>query len=136
MEVNNLAMLEGSMVKVGEKNTQTKKRSKVSIQKRLTVVQCWLTHGQKLDEETQPIIWTKQVHWQVLVHSGPIIRYVDCQNGQNEPVATNALVGRSIHWMGYIFSFGIKWGSSQSIFFRYWPLYFFFGFFFVVFSWT
>jgi hypothetical protein len=48
--------------------------------------------------------------------------------GQNELVTTNALVGHFVHWMGYIFSFGIKWGSSQSISFHYWPLYFFFCF--------
>jgi hypothetical protein len=36
-------------------------------------------------------------------------------NGQSEPAATNAPVGRSVHWMGCIFSFGAGWGSSQSI---------------------
>ncbi len=35
--------------------------------------------------------------------------------GQNEPTTTNALIGHSIHWMGFSFSFGITWGSSQSI---------------------
>jgi hypothetical protein len=38
------------MVGVEKKNTQ----------KRLTVVQCWLTQGQKLDEEMQPIVWAEQ----------------------------------------------------------------------------
>jgi hypothetical protein len=31
---------------------------------------------------------------------------------QSELAATNAPVGHSIHWMGYIFSFSAKWGSS------------------------
>ncbi len=35
--------------------------------------------------------------------------------GQSELAATNALVAHSIHYMGCVFSFGIKWGSSQSI---------------------
>jgi hypothetical protein len=30
-------------------------------------------------------------------------------HGQSEPAATNAPVGRSIHWMGCIFSFDIGW---------------------------
>jgi hypothetical protein len=46
--------------------------------------------------------------------------------GQSEPAATNAPVGSSVHWMGCIFSFGAGWGSSQSISFCCWPLYFFF----------
>jgi hypothetical protein len=40
------------------------------------------------------------------------------QWGQSEPAATNAPVGRSVHGMGCIFSFGAIWGSSQSIFFH------------------
>jgi hypothetical protein len=32
--------------------------------------------------------------------------------GQSEPAATNAPVGRSVHWMGCVFSFGARWGSS------------------------
>ncbi len=35
--------------------------------------------------------------------------------GQSELTATNAPVGRSVHWMGFVFSFGDGWGSSQSI---------------------
>ncbi len=35
--------------------------------------------------------------------------------GQSELTATNAPVGRSVHWMGCVFSFGAEWGSSQSI---------------------
>jgi hypothetical protein len=31
---------------------------------------------------------------------------------QSEPIATNALIPHSIHWMGYVSSFGAKWGSS------------------------
>ncbi len=46
--------------------------------------------------------------------------------GQSEPAATNAPVGRSVHWMPCIFSFGAGWGSWQSISFCCWPLYFFF----------
>jgi len=47
--------------------------------------------------------------------------------GQNEPtVKRNALVGRSVHWMGCVFSFDARWGSSQSISFLCWPLYLFF----------
>jgi hypothetical protein len=37
--------------------------------------------------------------------------------GQSEPAASNAPVGRSVHWMGCIFSFGAGRGSSQSIYF-------------------
>jgi hypothetical protein len=36
-------------------------------------------------------------------------------SGQSELTATNAPVGRSVHWMGCVFSFGAGWGSSQSI---------------------
>ncbi len=32
-------------------------------------------------------------------------------NGQSELTATNAPVGRSVHWMGCVFSFGAEWGS-------------------------
>ncbi len=39
------------------------------------------------------------------------------QTGQTEPAATNAPVGRSVHWMGSVFSFGAGRSSSQSIFF-------------------
>jgi hypothetical protein len=49
-----------------------------------------------------------------------VIRYLftsPCTHGQSEPTATNALVGRSVHWMGYVFSFGAKWDLSQSFFF-------------------
>jgi hypothetical protein len=59
--------------------------------------------------------------------------------GQSELTATNAPVGRSVHWMGCVFSFGAGLGLSQSISFCCWPLYFFFSFFFLVlgrFSWT
>jgi hypothetical protein len=49
--------------------------------------------------------------------------------GQSESTATNAPVGRSVHWMGCVFSFGAGWGSTQSISFCCWPLYFFFFFF-------
>ncbi len=42
--------------------------------------------------------------------------------GQNEPAATNAPVGRSVHWMGCVFSFGAKWGSSQSLILFSWLL--------------
>jgi len=31
--------------------------------------------------------------------------------GQSELTATNAPVGRSVHWMGCVFSFGAEWGS-------------------------
>jgi hypothetical protein len=37
------------------------------------------------------------------------------KSGQSEPVATNAPVGRSVHWMGCVFSFDAGRGSSQSI---------------------
>jgi hypothetical protein len=52
--------------------------------------------------------------------------------GKSEPTTTNAPVGCSTHWMGCIFSFDIKWGSSQSISFHCWPLYFIFGGLFLV----
>jgi len=50
--------------------------------------------------------------------------------GQSKPTTTNAPVGRFVHWMGYILSFDVRWGSSQSISFHCWPLYFFWGFVF------
>jgi len=31
---------------------------------------------------------------------------------QNEQAVINAPVGRSIHWMGCVFSFDVRWGSS------------------------
>jgi len=34
----------------------------------------------------------------------------DPQMGQSELTATNAPVGRSVHWMGCVFSFGAGWG--------------------------
>jgi hypothetical protein len=46
--------------------------------------------------------------------------------GQSELTATNAPVGRSVHWMGCVFSFDAGWGSWQSISFCCWPLYFIF----------
>jgi hypothetical protein len=33
------------------------------------------------------------------------------KGGQSEPTATNAPIGRSVHWMPCIFSFGARWGS-------------------------
>jgi hypothetical protein len=57
--------------------------------------------------------------------------------GQSEPAATNAPVGHSVHRMGCSFSFDLRWGSLQSIYFRCWLLYFFFlGLFLVVFPST
>jgi hypothetical protein len=51
------------MVRVENKTPKKKRaggRSKVSNQKKLTVVQCWLTQGQELDEEMQLMVWTEQ----------------------------------------------------------------------------
>jgi len=31
--------------------------------KRLTLVQCWLAHGQEPDEDAQPILWTETANW-------------------------------------------------------------------------
>jgi hypothetical protein len=57
--------------------------------------------------------------------------------GQSELTATNAPVGRSVHWMGCVFSFGARWGSSQSNSFCCGPLYFFIYFLVLGrFSWT
>ncbi len=42
------------------KNTPQKNGSKVSSQKRLTVVQCWLMQGEEPDEKMQPILWTER----------------------------------------------------------------------------
>jgi hypothetical protein len=48
------------MVRLAKKAPQKKGgESKVSSQKRLTGVQCWLTEGQQQDEEMQPILWTE-----------------------------------------------------------------------------
>ncbi len=52
--------------------------------------------------------------------------------GQNELATTNAPIGRSVHWMDCVFSFNAKWGSSQSISFCCWPLYFILFFWFLV----
>jgi hypothetical protein len=58
--------------------------------------------------------------------------------GQSELAPTNAPVGRSVHRMGCVFSFGAGWGSSQSISFAVDHCTFFFFFFLVPgrFSWT
>ncbi len=72
--------------------------------------------------------------FQLVVHvqlCGLVVLSKDLSLGQSELTATNALVGRSVHWMGCVFSFGAGWGSSQSISFCCWPLYFFFLFFFL-----
>jgi hypothetical protein len=37
--------------------------------------------------------------------------------GQSEPTATNAPVGCSIHWMGYGFSFTVRWDFITVYFF-------------------
>jgi hypothetical protein len=50
-------------VRVGKKLAMKKKCSKVSSQKGLTVVQCWLTYGKEVSEKRliiQPILWTEQ----------------------------------------------------------------------------
>ncbi len=52
-----------------------------------------------------------------------VIAYLFDIISQNELVATNALVCCSIHWMGCIYSFGTRWGSSQFLFYFCWPLY-------------
>jgi hypothetical protein len=51
--------------------------------------------------------------------------------GQSELTATNTLVGRFVHQMGCVFSFGARWGSSQLISFCCWPLYFYLFFWFL-----
>jgi len=33
-------------------------------------------------------------------------------NDHSELVATNALVRHFVHWMGCVFSFNVRWGSS------------------------
>jgi hypothetical protein len=64
-------------------------------------------------------------HWNIPMVLGlRVLEYsygcsVSVHSGQNEPATTNAAVGRSVHWMGCIFSFGVEWGSSQSISFCY-----------------
>jgi hypothetical protein len=45
----------------------------------------------------------RTIHWMPVIYS-----VVD---GQSELTATNAPVGRSVHWMGCVFSFGAGWGS-------------------------
>ncbi len=70
--------------------------------------------------------------WVDLSFSKGRIGAEDHLQGQSELTATNAPVGRSVHWMGCVFSFGAGWGSSQSISFCCWPLYFFFLFLFLV----
>jgi hypothetical protein len=47
--------------------------------------------------------------------------------GQSEPAATNAPVGRSVHWKGCIFSFGAGWGSSHFFLLLITVLFFFCG---------
>ncbi len=44
----------------------------------------------------------------------PRVQTIVCDS-QNEPTATNAPVGRSVHWMPCVFSFDAEWGSSQFI---------------------
>jgi hypothetical protein len=40
----------------------------------------------------------------------PLVHRLIRSRGQSEPIATNAPVGHSIHWMGCIISFDIRWG--------------------------
>ncbi len=78
------------------------------------------------------------VHFSELCGTFPIwsvASLLALNSGQSDLTATNAPVGRSVHWMGCVFSFGAGWGSSQSISFFCWPLYFsfvFFSFWFLV----
>jgi hypothetical protein len=46
-----------------------------------------------------------------------VLLFVGSHSGPG--TTSNALVGHFVHWMGYGFSFGVKWGSSQFIYFRY-----------------
>jgi hypothetical protein len=72
------------------------------------------------NEKMQPIQWTTRPTgalvaagslWPVLWCPQPNSLFVKelgkhVINGQSEPAATNAPIGRSVHWMGYVFSFG------------------------------
>jgi hypothetical protein len=42
---------------------------------------------------------------------------MDQLKGLGEPTATNAPIGRFIHWMGYIFPFNIRWIHHSPFFF-------------------
>jgi len=53
-----------------------------------------------------------QNHWfSQKCENWPTLAYALGYTGQSELTATNAPVGRSVHWMGCVFSFGAGWGS-------------------------
>jgi hypothetical protein len=37
--------------------------------------------------------------------------------GHSEPTATNAPISRFVQWMGYVFSFGVRWVHHNPILF-------------------
>jgi hypothetical protein len=81
--------------------------------------------------------WSRHIPSRLLLAT--VVKRVSLQTcqryGQSEPAATNAPVGRSVHWMGCVLSFGARWGSSQSNSFCCWLLYFVFISFFYSFCW-
>ncbi len=87
----------------------------------------WLTHP-LFSFVCLVIMLRASKQWFLLLRSW--YRWKALDEGQSELTATNAPVGRSVHRMGCVFSFGAKWGSSKSISFCCWPLYFFFLFLF------
>jgi hypothetical protein len=55
-----MTRLEGSKVRVEEKNTQKIKKVKGQQPKKVDWYNVGLTQGQEPDEETQPILWTER----------------------------------------------------------------------------
>jgi hypothetical protein len=69
-------------------------------------------------------VWLWKIH--LAKHNLHNLRWLvgkNGNNGQSEPTATNAPIGRFVHWMGCVYSFDVSWDSSQSISFHYQPLY-------------
>ncbi len=62
-----------------EKKGQNKVKGQ-SSHTRLTIVQCWLTQSQELDEKTQLILGQngQLVHWWVLVYPGRTVQHDQC----------------------------------------------------------
>ncbi len=83
----------------------------------------FLTAGCSITRMNSSSSQTELVQSWGLGHSSPMELPT---TGQSKPTTTTAPVGRSVHWMGCIFSFSAGWGSSQSISYCCWPLYFFF----------
>ncbi len=93
----------------------------IDFQSRWYIVQCHIVQINIFCKHAHMLCKSINPHksWWVVVRqmSWPV---AECPiHGQSEPAATNAPVGRSVQWMDCVFSFGTRWGSSQSFFLCY-----------------